>query len=89
MSLALPNPWIDIERLCVAAFPKLAAHSLDEWMDHLQISCMARHQAAADSFAECEVLQRLWPQLSREAASWKDLKQLEQHGRWLAQQSGA
>ncbi len=79
-----PNPWVDIEKLCAAAYPQVRAHSLDEWMDEFSIECTARHEAAADTFAECEVLQRIWPRIALQAASWKDLLRLEKEGRWLA-----
>lgn len=79
----LPNPWIDIEKLCVALYPKSHAESLDDWMEEFGITCAARHEAAADTFAECEVLQRLWPQLARDARNWKELKAIEQVGRQL------
>ncbi|MFM7331475.1 MAG: PolC-type DNA polymerase III [Brachymonas sp.] len=79
----LPNPWIDIEKLCIALYPKSRAESLDDWMDEFDITCAARHEAAADTFAECEVLQRLWPQLALDARNWKELKAIEQVGRRL------
>jgi DNA polymerase III subunit epsilon len=52
-------------------------------MEEFGITCAARHEAAADTFAECEVLQRLWPQLARDARNWKELKAIEQVGRRL------
>lgn len=83
----LPNPWIDIEKLCVATFPKVQAHSLDEWMDEFGIECAARHEAAADTFAECEVLQRIWPRIAAHAKGWGDVLRLEKEGRWLTKNS--
>lgn len=80
----LANPWLDIEHLCAATHPEMGARSLDDWMARLQIVCAVRHQAAADAWAECEVLQRLWPLLQRECSSWKELVRLAQRHRWLA-----
>lgn len=83
----LANPWVDIERLCVATHPQIKAHSLDEWMDHFSITCTARHEAAADTFAECEVLQSIWPRITQQAKSWTDILRLEKEGRWLSKNS--
>lgn len=84
---ALPNPWVDVERLCVATYPQIKAHSLDEWMDEFDIECAARHEAAADTFAECEVLQRIWPRIATQSKSWSDILRLEREGRWISKNS--
>ncbi len=83
----LPNPWVDIEKLCVASHPQVKAHSLDEWMDEFGITCAARHEAAADTFAECEVLQRIWPRIVAQSTGWADILRLEKEGRWLTRNS--
>jgi DNA polymerase III subunit epsilon len=83
----LPHVWVDIERLCVATYPQIKAHSLDEWMDEFDIECAARHEAAADTFAECEVLQRIWPRIAAQSRSWSDILRLEKEGRWLSKNS--
>lgn len=83
----LANPWVDIEKLCVASYPQVKAHSLDEWMNELGITCAARHEAAADTFAECEVLQRIWPRIAAQSTGWADILRLEKEGRWLARNS--
>ncbi len=80
----LRNPWIDIEPLCAVAHPKVHAQSLDEWMTHLGITCAVRHQAAADTWAECEVLQRIWPLLAHQCTSWRDVQRLANQQRWIA-----
>jgi DNA polymerase-3 subunit epsilon len=80
---ALPNPWIDIEKLCIAVHPKSSAESLDDWLACYDISCAARHEAAADTYAECELLQRIWPALAKDAKNWKELKAIEAYGRVL------
>jgi DNA polymerase III subunit epsilon len=87
MHKGLPNPWVDIEKLCVASHPHIKAHSLDEWMDEFGITCAARHEAAADTFAECEVLQRIWPRLAAQSTGWPDILRLEKEGRWLTRNS--
>jgi DNA polymerase-3 subunit epsilon len=60
------NPWLDLEPLAAVLMPKVRARSLDEWMAKLQISCAVRHQAAADTLATAELLQKLWPAAVRE-----------------------
>jgi DNA polymerase III subunit epsilon len=79
----LPNPWIDIEKLCIALHPKSSAESLDDWLAMFDIPCTARHEAAADTYAECELLQRIWPALAKDAKNWKGLKAIEAYGRGL------
>lgn len=87
MAKGLPNTWVDIEKLCVAVHTQIKAHSLDEWMDEFGITCAARHEAAADTFAECEVLQRIWPRIAAQSTGWADILRLEKEGRWLARNS--
>lgn len=79
----LPNPWVDIEHLCAVTHPQVQARSLDEWMAHFGIRCAHRHQAAADTLAECELLQRVWPRVARECRSWSDVVRLAAQRRWL------
>ena len=80
---ALPNPWVDIEHLCAVTHEQVQARSLDEWMAHFGIQCPRRHQAAADTLAECELLLRIWPVLSRQCSSWRDVQRLAAQRRWL------
>lgn len=80
----LPHPWLDIEHLCGVAYPEVAARSLDEWMAHFGIRCAARHQAAADALAECELLLRIWPRVAAECACWRDVQRLAARRRWIA-----
>lgn len=79
----LPNPWVDIEHLCAVTHEQVQARSLDEWMAHFGIQCPRRHQAAADTLAECELLLRIWPVLSRQCGSWRDVQRLAGQRRWL------
>ncbi|MDZ4145290.1 MAG: 3'-5' exonuclease [Burkholderiales bacterium] len=80
----LSNPWVDIEPLCAVTHAHVRARSLDEWMAHFGIECAVRHQAAADTLAECEVLQRIWPKVAAQCACWRDVVRLAEHQRWTA-----
>jgi DNA polymerase-3 subunit epsilon len=79
----LRNPWLDIEHLCGVTHPRVPARSLDEWLDHFGIRCAARHQAAADTLAECELLLRIWPGVAAECRSWGDVRRMAQRHRWI------
>jgi DNA polymerase III subunit epsilon len=83
----LANPWLDIEKLCAVTQPDAKAEDLDQWLTHFNITCPARHEAAADAFAEAEILQSIWPQLMKELGakpSWQGLKRLEKLDQWLS-----
>lgn len=80
----LPNRWVDIEQLCAVSHEKVRARALDEWMAHFGIVCANRHQAAADTLAECELLLRIWPQMAGQCASWRDVEKLAAQQRWIA-----
>lgn len=80
----LPNPWVDIEQLCAVTHEKVRARSLDEWMGYFGISCAVRHQAAADTLAECEVLQRIWPRIVAQCTCWHEVERLARQQRWIA-----
>jgi len=79
----LASPWLDIEHLCAALHPKQSARSLDEWLDVMGIACLARHEAAADAWAECELMLRLWPAVAAECSNWRQLQRLARHHRWI------
>lgn len=79
----LPNPWLDVEHLCAVTHEQVKARSLDEWMAHFGIRCAVRHQAAADTLAECELLLRIWPRIARQCRSWQDVQKLAGSHRWL------
>ena len=79
----LPNPWVDVEHLCAVTHEKVRARTLDEWMNYFGITCTVRHQAAADTLAECEVLLRIWPRLVTQSKSWKDIERLAHMERWV------
>jgi len=80
----LPNPWLDIDHLCAVTYEKVRARALDDWMSHFGITCAVRHQAAADTLAECELLQRIWPKVAPQCANWRDVQRLAAQHRWLA-----
>ncbi len=84
LGAALPNPWVDIEHLCAVTHEGVRARSLDEWMAHFGIHCAVRHQAAADTLAECELLQRVWPRIATQCDSWRSVQKLAAQQRWLA-----
>ena len=83
LPVALPNPWLDIAELCAAAWPQVRALSLDEWMAHFGIVCAARHEAAADTLAECELMLRIWPRVAAECGSWKQVQRMAAGHRWI------
>jgi len=81
---SLPNPWVDIEHLCAVTHEAVRARSLDEWMAHFGITCAVRHQAAADTLAECELLQRVWPRVAAQCRNWRGVQRLAAQQRWIA-----
>lgn len=83
----LPNPWVDIEHLCAVTHEQVRARSLDEWMAHFGIVCLNRHQAAADTLAECELLQHIWPRVAAQCGPkgrWAAVEKLARQHRWVA-----
>jgi DNA polymerase-3 subunit epsilon len=80
----LDNPWVDIEQLCAVTHEKVRARSLDEWMRHFGIECAVRHQAAADTLAECELLLRIWPRVAAQCRDWAGVERLARQQRWIA-----
>jgi DNA polymerase-3 subunit epsilon len=79
----LPNPWVDVDHLCAVTYEKVRARALDDWMTHFGIHCAVRHQAAADTLAECELLQHIWPRVAAQCKSWADVEHLAAQHRWL------
>ncbi len=80
---ALGNPWLDIEQLCAVTHEEVRARSLDEWLAHFGIGCAVRHQAAADTLAECELLQRIWPKVAAQSRCWSDVTRLAARQHWI------
>ena len=80
------NPWLDLEPLAAVLHPKVKARSLDEWMARMNIHCAVRHQAAADTLATAELLQKLWPAALREMGgkvSFAAASHVAAQRRWL------
>jgi len=80
----LPNPWLDIEHLCAVTHESVLAKSLDEWMAHFGITCAQRHDAAADTLSECELLLRAWPRIARECKDWRGVQALAATHHWIS-----
>lgn len=80
------NPWVDLEPLADALHPEVGGSTLDDWLKHFGIVCAVRHQAAADTLATAELLQRLWPALrAQRCTSFAALRKLAAQRRWLVQ----
>jgi DNA polymerase-3 subunit epsilon len=83
LGAALPNRWLDLDHLCAVTHEKVRARALDDWMSHFGIRCAVRHQAAADTLAECELLQHIWAQMMPHCHCWRDVEKLAAQHRWL------
>jgi DNA polymerase III alpha subunit (gram-positive type) len=83
--LAQPDwQWLDMADLLPAAYPALAARSLDQWMQQLDVRCVRRHQAIADVWATAQLFLKAWPSWqAQHLTSWKDLEQRAGQERWL------
>ena len=79
----LGNAWLDIADLCAVTHQDVRARSLDEWMAHFDLNCIARHQASADTLVTAELLLRIWPRIAPQGMRWRDLERLAGHRRWL------
>ncbi|MEY2801843.1 MAG: hypothetical protein RL513_1428 [Pseudomonadota bacterium] len=79
----LDHEWLDIAHLCAASHPQVKARALDDWLAHFNIECVARHEATADVMAECDLLQRIWPQVARECGSWRTVQRYAGRHAWL------
>lgn len=79
----LSNPWLDLDHLCAVTHEGVRARALDDWLRHFKIECSVRHQAAADTLAECELLQRIWPRIAAQCHQWQDVQNLASQHRWL------
>jgi DNA polymerase-3 subunit epsilon len=80
----LPNPWLDLDHLCAVTHEGVRARALDDWLRHFKIECTVRHQAAADTLAECELLQRIWPRVAAQCHQWQGVQRLAAQQHWLA-----
>jgi DNA polymerase-3 subunit epsilon len=78
------NRWVDLEPLADALHPEVGGTALDDWLDHFGIECAVRHQAAADTLATAELLQRLWPALRQQhCTTFAAMRKLADQRRWL------
>ena len=80
---ALAADWLDIAPLCTVSHPQVRARSLDDWLAHFGIRCLARHEAAADVLAEAELLQRVWPKVAAECDSRRAVQRYASRQAWL------
>jgi DNA polymerase-3 subunit epsilon len=83
LGTALPNPWVDVDHLCAVTYEGVRARALDDWMAYFGIRCAVRHQAAADTLAECELLQRIWPKVAAQCKNWAQVRRLADQHRWV------
>lgn len=81
----LRNPWLDLDPLARVLHPEVRGRALDDWLAHFRIQCALRHQAAADTLATTELLQKLWPALRKQLPQprFRDVQALAAMRRWL------
>ncbi len=84
LGMPLGDDWLDIAPLCAVAHPDVRARSLDDWLAHFGIACLARHDPAADVLAEGALLQRIWPRVAAECGSWNAVRRYARRQAWLA-----
>ncbi len=87
----LDNGWVDLEHVVQLVVPGLPDRSLDAVMARLGVTCLRRHQAAADSLATAEVLLKVWPlakaQMGRRT-DFRAFRRLAARHRWLPSRGG-
>lgn len=85
----LPVPvshWLDVADLCRLAWPEQGNRSLDDWLAGSGITCLRRHNAAADTLATAELMAAAWPRLRRKVGTrWRELTRAATAARWLGQ----
>lgn len=79
-----PNRWLDVADLCAVTHDTVRARTLDDWLAHFGIPCLARHQASADALATAELMLRIWPRVAQQGTQWRDLERLASHRRWIS-----
>lgn len=79
------HAWLDLEPLAAVLYPHVRARALDDWLAHFGIGVAVRHQAAADTLATAELLQKLWPALcaQKPQPDFKAAQRLAAQRRWL------
>lgn len=80
------NAWLDLAPIAEVLVPGTPCKSLDDWLAHFDIRCARRHQAAADTWATAELLQKLWPHALRQvgAPDFAALQKIAAQRRWLS-----
>ncbi|MEO6746691.1 MAG: 3'-5' exonuclease [Caldimonas sp.] len=82
----LENEWLDLAPLAGVLWPDVPARSLDDWIHHFGLLCLARHLAIADALVTAELFLRLYPALETEVGAgpgFRKLKRLAAQRRWL------
>ena len=86
----LDNEWLDLAPLTGVLWPDVPARSLDEWIAHFGLRCLARHLATADALVTAELFLRLYPALETEVGArpgFRRVKRLAAQRPWLPQPS--
>lgn len=68
LGTTLPNPWLDLEPLAAVLYADPRRRPLDHWLQRHGITCLARHNAAADALATAQLLLAMWPEVVRRRA---------------------
>ncbi len=77
MSLVLPsNQWVDVAPLANLVARDSLRLSLDDRMTQFGLQCIARHQAAGDTFVTAELLLKMLPALRQQARDLKGIIRL-------------
>lgn len=74
--MAPPNQWVDVAPLANWVAGDSKPMSLDDRMDQFGLQCIARHQAAGDTFVTAELLLKMLPALRRKATDLKGIVRL-------------
>jgi DNA polymerase-3 subunit epsilon len=78
------NRWLDLAQLAPALFPRLAARSLDDWLNHFKLEDPGRHTAAADAFSTAQLLARLCAEAQAQGLhDFPALQKIASARRWL------
>jgi len=84
--LAKPdNPWLDLAPVLRELWHTNSHRALDDWLQAFGITCLARHQAAADALATAQLALlalRRWQERGHGLA-FRPLQRMAQNARWL------
>lgn len=89
LGMRLSNPWLDLEPLAAVLHGEARRRPLDHWIARHRLSCLMRHQAAADTLVTAQLLLALWPMLparlnGRPPATFKAVQDLADGARFLS-----